>query len=103
MERRGFLKAILAAGIAPAVVKAGSLMRVEPIVVPSASSLDWWKGGNDVFFRNDQYLDGLITPRMYAREMLDVLRRNFIVSTVIPEDRIILTSGKSYVQIAGLK
>lgn len=32
MNRRGFLASILAAGIAPAVVKAGSLMRVEPIV-----------------------------------------------------------------------
>lgn len=35
MNRRGFLGAILAAGIAPAVVRASSLMRLSGIIVPS--------------------------------------------------------------------
>lgn len=34
MNRRGFLGAILAAAVAPAVVKAESIMRVRPIVLP---------------------------------------------------------------------
>ncbi len=34
IDRRGFLSAILAAGVAPAVVRAESIMRIKPIVVP---------------------------------------------------------------------
>lgn len=38
MNRRGFLKAILAAGIAPAIVKAENIMRIQPqkIITPES-------------------------------------------------------------------
>lgn len=34
MDRRGFLRGILAAAAAPAIVRAGSLMRINPTLVP---------------------------------------------------------------------
>ena len=40
MDRRGFLGAILALGVAPAIVRAGSLMRCSPnLIIPSSQIL----------------------------------------------------------------
>lgn len=67
MDRRGFLGAMLAAGVAPAVVRAESLMRLRPIVFPSlAESLEInMISGNP-----------LLTPTSITMEMLVLLRNN---------------------------
>ena len=41
MNRRSFMAALLAAGTAPAIVKAGSLMRVNPAIVGVAPLVGW--------------------------------------------------------------
>ena len=41
MNRRHFLAAILAAGAAPAFVRAGSLMRINPAIVSAAPAIQW--------------------------------------------------------------
>ena len=40
MQRRGFLGAMLAAGMAPAVVKSGVLMPVRPAIITDPSMTD---------------------------------------------------------------
>lgn len=55
MRRRGFLAAALAAGIAPAVCKADSLMR---IVVPRASTERWSLSVGGVLVGDDRLLIG---------------------------------------------
>ena len=39
MNRRGFLASILAAGVAPAVLSSGVIMRIAPLIVPPSSGL----------------------------------------------------------------
>lgn len=60
MNRRGFLGAILAAGVAPAIVRAESLMCCSGIVLPSVKPLVY--GG------------GLLSPEMIIRETMEILR-----------------------------
>lgn len=36
MNRRGFMSSILALGVAPAIVRAESIMRIKPILLPAA-------------------------------------------------------------------
>jgi hypothetical protein len=60
MERRGFLRAMLAVGMAPAVVKAGILMPVRKIAVPEL-----------VLSSNS-----LITCSMITKEALRILEEN---------------------------
>jgi hypothetical protein len=63
MDRRGFLGAILAAGVAPAVVKAASLM---PLWVRSESGLIVRSG------------NGLLTIEIITAEALKILNENFL-------------------------
>lgn len=53
MQRRGFLGAMLAACAAPAIVRAGSLMRINPAIIGAPAML--------------------ITPDMVTREALRIL------------------------------
>ena len=71
MNRRSFLQAILAAGIAPAVVRAASLMPVRAL----ASGL--------LVFHPDFFQ--LLTPEIITREALLMLERSLV-----------LTGGVSY-------
>lgn len=64
MNRRGFLAAALAVGMAPMIVKAGVLMPVRQLTIPSrfiihgdgihddATALQAFFNGQDVFYRN---------------------------------------------------
>lgn len=48
MNKREFLTSMLALGAAPAIVRAGSLMRVKPILLPEEDfdlGLNWLNGG----------------------------------------------------------
>jgi hypothetical protein len=52
MDRRGFLGSILALGVAPAIVRAGSLMRIAPPKMPSVGiiigeSSGWMEPGSE--------------------------------------------------------
>ena len=44
ITRRSFLAGILALGVAPAVVKASSIMRVRPIVLPGDAEFELFRG-----------------------------------------------------------
>lgn len=74
MNRRGFLGAILAAGVAPAVVKASSLMPVfvrkelGGLLVPDGV------GGMHVVMRSNS----LLTIEMITKESLLILERNLL-------------------------
>lgn len=61
MNRRGFIGAILAAGLAPAIVRVASLMPVRGIVLPSTEETI------DILY-------GYATPQLIAREGLQILK-----------------------------
>ena len=68
ITRRGFLGAILAAGVAPAVVKAGNLMPVRPVgglILP----------GDEIFRCTERYAIGHVDPAYFARSMLETKER----------------------------
>lgn len=73
MQRRGFLSAMLAAAAAPAFVRAGSLMRVNPrIIVPAyaqglASSM-------------------LLTQNIITAQMLRIIEKNLIFTANVNRD-----------------
>ena len=46
MNRRGFLSSILAFGAAPAIVRAESIMRIRPIVLPGDAEFEAIARGN---------------------------------------------------------
>lgn len=72
MNRRGFLGAMLAAGVAPAIVRASSLMKVSGIVIPTTEevmAIGGWGGGST-----------LLTPAMITRESLRMLEHNLIMA-----------------------
>ncbi len=48
MDRRGFLGAMLAACAAPAIVRAGSLMRINPAIVPDDRVVIITQYGTDI-------------------------------------------------------
>ena len=63
MERRGFLKSILAAGAAPAVVGSGILMPVKEIILPRGNYL--------------------IPPSLVVKEALAMPNKELIFSTSV--------------------
>lgn len=63
MNRRGFLGAILAAGAAPAIIRAESLMRVTGIIVPTTAEVV-------------TYGNSLLSIEMITAEALRVLEKN---------------------------
>lgn len=65
MNRRGFLGAILAAGCAPAIVRASSLMKVSGIIIPTTAEVIAVNGGNR-----------LLSIEMITREALMILEKN---------------------------
>ena len=66
-DRRGFLKAMLAACAAPAIVRAGSLMRVNPAIVVPESNLVTWK-----FLNYDDAVFNLLAARIAVAERQNV-------------------------------
>ena len=67
MQRRGFLKAILAAGVAPAFVGSGILMPVKALVMPTDEEvLDVVAGQGNT----------LLTIGMITREAMRILHEN---------------------------
>ena len=80
MDRRGFLRGILAAGAAPAIVRVASLMPVRPaIIIPTVEefradgiALDASSGGNT-----------LLTINMITREALRVLEYQLSIATQV--------------------
>lgn len=86
MNRRGFLGAILAAAVAPAIVRADALMRV----IPTDMAFDAELGLGDVFtveefwnptpYRVDMlYGSKLLTPPLIAREALKILNNQLTI------------------------
>lgn len=84
MNRRGFLGAILAAGVAPAIVRSSSLMKLvvpsQEIIVPVLVPFD------------------LITRSMIIRETLLVLEGNIEFAERVNWDRNALTAGNVVVR-----
>ena len=79
MNRRGFLGAMLAAAVAPAVVKSGVLMPVRPIWTPPV-----WMGmdlGSEPEFTN-------IWVAEYQEHMLDALRYGISAARFLPDGRV---------------
>lgn len=72
MNRRGFLGAILAAGIAPAIVRSKSLMRCSGIIVPQTEIL--FAQGNTI-----------LTASIIARESLQILKNNLHLASNVDE------------------
>lgn len=81
MDRRGFLAAMLAACAAPAIVRAGSIMRAKPIILPPADwfhTLETWEdlaGQYTVSYwsKGGQIADyGLWTRALSAEEVLSL-------------------------------
>ena len=70
MDRRGFLGAILAAGAAPAIVRIGSLMPVQSIIVPTTRQVV------DVLYGNR-----LLTIEQITREALIILENQLTFTT----------------------
>lgn len=68
MNRRGFLGAILAAAAAPVVVKAESLMRVKPIVLPGDAEFQ------DITVTLGDYVDARRDAVAVTRKMLGLAR-----------------------------
>lgn len=70
MNRRGFMSSLLALGMAPAIVRAESLMRIKPILLP----------GEDFEFASDGVWgagsSALLTPLLISREALKMLKLN---------------------------
>lgn len=68
MNRRGFLQLMLAAGAAPAIVKASSLMPVRSIVLPT----------DEEIFRVVAVHNGdtLLTATQITREALRIMHKN---------------------------
>jgi hypothetical protein len=52
MNRRGFLTAILASSVAPAIVRAGSLMKVVAPLPPEFAEMIWTEGPGGLFTAN---------------------------------------------------
>lgn len=82
MNRRGFLSGILALGVAPAIVRADSLMRIVPrglVFHPDAFSLvcDQMLGEYDVRVGNK-----FLTPAMYTNQCLQILQNQLRLSAV---------------------
>jgi hypothetical protein len=74
MNRRHFLTGlagILASGVAPAVLPAGSIMRVKPVLLPG---IDFHLDLGNVF----------LTPEQLTREALLVLENCLLTSYVCP-------------------
>ena len=73
MERRGFLKSMLALGVAPAVITSGVLMPVRAIALPTDAEVLAVAGGGNT----------LLTPELITREALRILNENIsFMSTV---------------------
>ncbi len=72
MNRRGFLGAILALGAAPAIVRAESLMRIKPVLLPG-DDFQYFPGLGVALPRN-----ALITPTILAQEALEILERHLV-------------------------
>lgn len=70
MNRRGFLAGIFAAGVAPAFVKVGSLMRLDTsLVLPSLKHAEL-----DVAI--DMSVNRFLTPQMIIEEATGILARH---------------------------
>ena len=81
MNRRGFLGAMLAAAVAPAVVKSGVLMPVRPIWTPPVwMGMDF--GVED--FTAQAYFDGA----QWQEHMLDALRYGVGAVRILPDARV---------------
>lgn len=86
MDRRGFLKSILAAGVAPYVITtAGVLMPVKAIAAPEILKLeDLWSFDNELWTKGTQSVDGpgllraLERPRCPGRPDIIVVGREFM-------------------------
>jgi hypothetical protein len=93
MDRRGFLSSILALGAAPAIVRAGSLMKVKPILLPGE---DFTFTSQDLTLTleefSERYLkptqvavareikNDLLSPSIITRKSLLILERNLIAA-----------------------
>ncbi len=80
MERRGFLRGILAAGMAPAVVKAGVLMPLGKIWTPVSGLIydpinDMWAKSSNIDMRYFQQVAVSMTSfeSKYTRRMPEIL------------------------------
>jgi len=70
MNRRGFLAGIFAAGVAPAFVKAGSLMRLDTSLVLPSAEFTFVEAELPGFINNN-----FLTAEMIVREALQILSR----------------------------
>lgn len=74
MNRRGFLGAILAAGCAPAIVRAESLMRCTGIVLPTLA---------ETLVVNTPARFTVLDPQMIIREAMGMLGQNIEMGSQI--------------------
>lgn len=74
LKRRGFLQAILALGVAPAIVRADSLMRVIP--VDTALELPYRQGELGVY-QNTLFIgqDTSLAARVWSRALFQEVQR----------------------------
>lgn len=77
MNRRGFLGAILAAGVAPAIIRGGILMPVRQIAIPTTTEIAAITGNR------------LLTIDQITREAMIILKQQWSFQDVIclPSDR----------------
>lgn len=72
MDRRGFLGAILATGVAPAIIRSGILMPIKGIIMPMTEEIGAFVGFNT-----------LLTPSMITAEALRILEQNLTLSNLV--------------------
>ncbi len=76
LNRRGFLASMLACGAAPAIVRAESIMRIKPIVLPGEAEFE------AVVARNT-----LIPIDQIRREALAILERNLMFTFSVMQEQ----------------
>jgi hypothetical protein len=78
MDRRGFLRGILAAGMAPTVVKAGIIMPVKQIITPP---LDPWYSPSDILRGKTNPITTIDEVTYYEGEIGQMYGVTFITDT----------------------
>ena len=81
ISRRGFLKSILAAGVAPAFIGSSILMPLHAIAQPE------YAGSLDATVARELADDTFLTPQMITAEAIRILENNLTLSRLISATR----------------
>jgi hypothetical protein len=90
MNRRGFLSSILAMGMAPAIVRAESLMRVKQVLLPG-EDFNFTSAELNLSFRefNDKYVKpALNRADQITRESLLLMEKHLVNKNLLPFIRV---------------